>query len=66
MEEWTEEDIQMTTREGRDLLRDGRVKPLKYDDNVKKKAECILGEMENSYQKLEKVLKVFNGINRSS
>ena len=65
MEEWGEKKIQTGMREDRVLFEEEQLKHRRNDETVEERAECILREMENSYQRLEKILKVFNRINRS-
>jgi len=65
LEEWGEKKIQTGMREDRVLFEEEQLKHSRNDETVEQRAECILREMENSYQRLEKILKVFNRINRS-
>ena len=65
LEEWGEKKIQTGMREDRVLFEEEQLKHRRKDETVEQRAECILREMENSYQRLEKILKVFNRINRS-
>jgi hypothetical protein len=65
LEEWGEKKIQTGMREDRVLFEEEQLKHRRNDETVEQRAECILREMENSYQRLEKILKVFNRINRS-
>jgi hypothetical protein len=62
---WAEKEIQTAIREDRVLFEEEQLKHGRSDETVEQRAECILREMENSYQRLEKILKVFNRINRS-
>ena len=62
---WREKEIQTAIREDEVLFQEEKLKHGRKDETVEKRAECILREMENSYQRLEKILKVFNRINRS-
>ena len=66
LEGWREKEIQSTIREDGVLFEEEQLKHGRSDETVEQRAECILREMENSYKRLEKVLKVFNRINRSS
>lgn len=66
LEEWGEKEIQTTVSKAEVLCKEEQLKHARNDETVEQKAECILKEMENSYQRLEKVLTVFNRINRSS
>lgn len=65
MEGWREKEIQSATRKDGVLFEEEQLKHGSNVETVEKRAECILREMENSYQRLEKILKVFNRINRS-
>ena len=65
MEGWREKEIQTAIREEGVLFQEEKLKHGRKDETAEKRAECILREMENSYQRLEKILKVFNRINRS-
>ena len=65
MEGWGEKEIQTVIREDEVLFEEEKLKHGRNDETVEKRAEYILREMENSYQRLEKILKVFNRINRS-
>ena len=65
LEEWGEKKIQTGMREDRILFEEEQLKHGRNDETVEQRAECILREMENSYQRLEKILKAFNRINRS-
>ena len=62
---WREKEIQTAIREEGVLFQEEKLKHGRKDETVEKRAECNLREMENSYQRLEKILKVFNRINRS-
>jgi hypothetical protein len=65
LEGWGEKEIQTVIREDGVLFEEETLKHGRNDETVEKRAEYILREMENSYQRLEKILKVFNRINRS-
>ena len=65
LEGWGEKEIQKVIREDEVLFEEEKLKHGRNDETVEKRAEYILREMENSYQRLEKILKVFNRINRS-
>ncbi len=65
LEGWREKEIQTAIREDGVLFEEEQLKHRRKDETVEQRAECILREMENSYQRLEKILKVFNRINRS-
>lgn len=65
LEGWGEKEIQKVIREDGVLFEEEKLKHGRNDETVEKRAEYILREMENSYQRLEKILKVFNRINRS-
>ena len=65
LEGWAEKEIQTAIREDGVLFEEEQLKHERSDQTVEQRAEYILMEMENSYKRLEKVLKVFNRINRS-
>ena len=65
LEGWAEKEIQTVIREDGILFEEEQLKHERSDETVEQRAEYILREMENSYKRLEKVLKVFNRINRS-
>ena len=52
LEEWGEKKIQTGMREDRVLFEEEQLKHRRKDETVEQRAECILREMENSYQRL--------------
>ena len=59
-EEWGEEEIQLDVEEESSLFRETGISSFKKKAALEKETENILDRMEDSYQRLEKVLKVFN------
>ena len=59
-EEWGEEEIQLDVEEESSLFRETGISSFQKKEMLEKETENILDRMEDSYQRLEKVLKVFN------
>jgi hypothetical protein len=59
-EEWGEEEIQLDLEEESSLFREKGISSFQKKEALEKETENILDRMEDSYQRLEKVLKVFN------
>jgi hypothetical protein len=59
-EEWGEEEIQLDLEEESSLFRETGISSFQKKETLEKETENILDRMEDSYQRLEKVLKVFN------
>ena len=59
-EGWGEEEIQIDLEEETSLFRETEISSVQKKEALEKEAENILNRMEDSYQRLEKVLKVFN------
>ena len=59
-EEWGEEEIQLDVEEESSLFRETGISSFEKKETLEKETENILDRMEDSYQRLEKVLKVFN------
>ena len=59
-EEWGEEEIQLDVEEESSLFRETGISSFKKKAALEKETENILDRMEDSYQRLEKVLNVFN------
>ena len=59
-EEWGEEEIQLDLEEESSLFRETGISSFEKKETLEKETENILDRMEDSYQRLEKVLKVFN------
>ena len=59
-EGWGEEEIQIDLEEETSLFRETEISYVQKKEALEKEAENILNRMEDSYQRLEKVLKVFN------
>ena len=59
-EGWGNEENQVGVDEEISIFTEAEICSIQNKDLMEKKAENILIEIENSYQRLEKVLKVFN------
>lgn len=59
-EGWGEEEIQIDLEEESSLFLDTEISSFQKKETLEKETENILDRMEDSYQRLEKVLKVFN------
>ena len=59
-EGWGEEEIQIDLEQETSLFRETEISSVPKKEALEKEAENILNRMEDSYQRLEKVLKVFN------
>ena len=59
-EEWGEEEIQLDLEDESSLFRETGISSFQKKEALEKETENILDRMEDSYQRLEKVLKVFN------
>jgi hypothetical protein len=59
-EEWGEEEIQLDVEEESSLFRETGISSFQKNAAWEKEAENILNGMEDSFQRLERVLKVFN------
>jgi len=59
-EGWGEEEIQIDLEEETSLFRETEISSVQKKEALEKEAENILNRMEDSYQRLEKVLRVFN------
>ena len=59
-EGWGEEEIQIELEEESSLFIDAEISSFQKKEMLEKETENILDRMEDSYQRLEKVLKVFN------
>jgi hypothetical protein len=59
-EGWGEDEIQIDLEEETSLFRETEISSVQKKEALEKEAENILNGMEDSYQRLEKVLKVFN------
>jgi hypothetical protein len=59
-EEWGEEEIQLDLEEESSLFRETGISSFQKKEALEKETENILDRMQDSYQRLEKVLKVFN------
>jgi len=59
-EEWGEEEIQLDVEEESSLFRETGNSSFQKNAVWEKEAENILNGMEDSFQRLERVLKVFN------
>jgi len=59
-EGWGEDEIQIDLEEETSLFRETEISSVHKKEALEKEAENILNGMEDSYQRLEKVLKVFN------
>jgi hypothetical protein len=59
-EGWGNEENQVGLDEELSVFTESEICSIQNKDLMEEKAENILIEMENSYQRLEKVLKVFN------
>ena len=59
-EEWGEEEIQLDVEEESSLFRETGISSFQKKAALEKETENILDRMEDSYQRLEKVLNVFN------
>ena len=59
-EGWGEEEIQIDLEEESSLFLDTEISSFQKKETLEKETENILDRMEDSYQRLEKVLNVFN------
>ena len=59
-EGWGEEEIQIDLEEESSLFLDTEISSFEKKETLEKETENILDRMEDSYQRLEKVLRVFN------
>lgn len=59
-EGWGEEEIQIDLEEESSLFLDAEISSFQKKEMLEKETENILDRMEDSYQRLEKVLNVFN------
>ena len=59
-EGWGEEEIQIDLEEESSLFLDTEISSFQKKETLEKETENILDRMEDSYQRLEKVLRVFN------
>ena len=59
-EGWGEEEIQIDLEEESSLFLDAEISSFQKKEMLEKETKNILDRMEDSYQRLEKVLKVFN------
>ena len=59
-EGWGEEEIQIDLEEESSLFLDTEISSFQKKETLEKETENILDRMEDSYQRLEKVLRDFN------